>query len=156
MKQFLFTVLLSFLFITLFAQTGMFGISFNQSFTDAQKVLKDKGFVETEKVIGKAVYTNSKIKGLESVRLNLDGETNVVTGWVIKYSAKGDKAFIDKLTKDLTDLHKVNPFYDDYYGEDVWELENGKAVYVAIDSNDDIVSMEYTEFDESYYDDWWW
>ncbi len=151
MKHILLTILFLFLFIYLFAQTGMFGISFGQEKSKVQTELKAKGFVETDKTVSIFNYTNSKIPDLASLKLYINEEKGIVTGWVVKYSVNGDQAKIDKIFNDLTEMHDVSPFYDDYYEEHVWELDNGKAAYVYVDPDSSTLTIDYTEFDDSYY-----
>jgi hypothetical protein len=135
--------------ISLFAQKGMFDISFDQDVKEVHKALLAKGFTEGEKTSSFTQYSNPKIPMLQLLTVRDSEEDGTVSGWTIKYIVNGDQALIDKYMADLTALHKVEPYYDDYYEEDVWELENYNAIYAYTLEDGKIMVIEYT-----YFDDW--
>lgn len=151
MKQILFTVILITLAISLSAQTGLFGISFGQNRHDVQEMLTKAGFKLDESKEDKLKFTNSKIKGLTELSVEFGSEGGV-TSWEIKYNTKDNPELVDEITNQLTDLHEISPWWDDYWEEWVWELENYMAVYMY--SSGEYLRVDYDEWDDSY--DYWW
>ncbi len=143
------------LFISLFAQKGMFDISFGQDTQEVRKALLAKGYTEGEKTTSSTVYHNPKIPDLQSLQVRDYEENGTVSGWTIKFVVNDDEAKINKYMEDLTALHKVSSYYDDLYEEEVWELDNNKAIYVYPSDDNSVLTIEYTEYDDwGYWEEW--
>ncbi|PKN73852.1 MAG: hypothetical protein CVU50_01305 [Candidatus Cloacimonetes bacterium HGW-Cloacimonetes-3] len=155
MKRTLLICLFIALVLGLFAQKGMFDISFGQDISDVNKALLAKGFTVSEKTDTSTLYKSTKIPRLASLSVRDLDKNGTVSGWTIRFTVNGDQTIIDKYMADLTALHKVESYYDDYYEEDVWELENEKAIYVYPTGDEsETLIIEYTDFDD-YWDYWY-
>jgi len=151
MKQLLFTILLVTLALGLSAQTGLFGISFGQSRAEAQKMLTQSGFIVDESKDDEISFSNPKIEGLTDLSVEFDSEGGV-SGWEIKYDLKDHPKLADEISDQLTDLHGIAPWWDEYWEEWVWELENDMAIYVYMTT--EYLRVDYDVWDDSY--GYWW
>lgn len=155
MKRALFAVLLLIFAASLAAQTGIFGISFGQTFTDLDKMLKSKGFSEFKTDKEAKIYTNSTIENFVEVQIYLDSVTNKVSSWFAYfYNDDSDKAYDSAMTV-LSDIHGIYIIWDDIDEVYVWELDSYKAVYLYESTGGDWIA-EYSDWDEYYDDDYWW
>lgn len=152
MKKLLFTFVLTALAIGLCAQTGLFGISFNQKQADVEKMLKGKGFKVEVTEDGDLLATNPKIKQLTNIEINLNSSKQV-SSWSILYDISKDDAIINEVEAELLKLHGGDRIFDDYYEEWMWELDNEMGAYMYEDG--EILRVSYYEFDYSVYDYMW-
>jgi hypothetical protein len=135
------------------AQTGLFGLSFEQDMGAAHKALLAKGFKENERAETAVTYTNAKIPELISLEVRNLNDDGSVSGWTAKYSQKDNLELESKLKKELVFLHDQQPYYDDYFDEWVWELDNDNAIYFSYNVEDSTLIINYTVYDDS--SDWW-
>jgi len=155
-KTFLF-LLISLFAVAVFAQTGMFDLSYGQNIDDAHKALLTKGFTVAEKTETTTEYSNTKIPHLLSLKISYNKEDQEIIDWIIKYQVNGDQELIDKYIADLDELQDVTSYYDDYTEEYVWELDNYNAIYMSLSEERAIMTIDYTEYDDYYYyDDYWY
>lgn len=152
MKKLLFTFVLTALAIGLCAQTGLFGISFDQKQADVEKMLKGKGFKVEVTEDGDLLATNPKIKQLTNIEINLSSSKQV-SSWSILYDISKDDAIINEVEAELLKLHGGDRIFDDYYEEWMWELDNEMGAYMYEDG--EILRVSYYEFDYSVYDYMW-
>ncbi len=153
MKKLMLICLILWSFLLVYGQTGLFNISFNQNYKDAVKSLQKQGFTISDTTDASITFVNPKLPKLTKLQLRDSYSKNQVSGWTISFQVNGDTALIDKYKSELTDLHKVSPWYDDYYCEYVWELDYPNGVYLYTTDDDDTLVIKYTEID---YDDYWY
>ncbi|HOH79345.1 MAG TPA: hypothetical protein PLO35_06465 [Candidatus Cloacimonadota bacterium] len=151
MKQLLVTFVLLTAAIGLCAQTGLFGISFGQSRADVQSNLTKAGFTVEESKDTQIRYTNPKIENLTELAVEFSFEGGVKS-WEIYYSTIDKPGVLDDVMKQLSDLHGSEPWWDDYFEEWIWDLENDMAVYMY--EGEDYIRVDYDVWDDSF--DYWW
>ncbi len=144
--------------VMLLAQTGMFNISFGQDYQTAVSSLLKQGFTQTDTTSTSRTFVNSKIPSLAKLQLRDTYSEKKVSGWTMYYRVGGDEAVIKDFKDKLDALHKVTSYYDDYYDEEVWELNDTYAIYFYTLDYDETLVIEYTELsdDDYYYDDDYW
>ena len=151
MKQLLVTLILLALAIGLIAQTGLYGISFGQSRDDVQSNLIKTGFKVEESKDTEISFTNPKMEDLTELAVEFGSEGGV-TSWEINFNTKDKPGLVDEVMKQLSDLHGSEPWWDDYFEEWIWDLENDMAVYMY--EGEDYIRVDYDVWDDSY--DYWW
>lgn len=152
MKKLLLLITFAALTLGIFAQTGIWGLAYNQSIDDARSIMKSKGFTISEENDTMISYTNPTMPSVEKVTLKKTGTGEKLRSWIIDYKGNNESTLKQTVFDELNKIHGDISYFDDYWEEWVWELENDMAIYVYI-SSDGIISVEYTEF---YYDDYWW
>ena len=152
MKKSLILVLLSLLATAIFAQTGLFDLSFKQDIKEAHKALLAKGFKESDRTAELVKYTNAKMPELIELEVRNLNDDGTISGWTARYMVKDNEALINQLRTQLDTMHETEGYYDDYFEEWVWELANDKAVYMSLSSDESNLEIQYTEYDD--YWDW--
>lgn len=156
MKKAMLSLLLLMLCLLVFGQTGLFKLSFNQNYQEAAKSLISQGFAVKDSTATSKNFTCSKIPRLTKLSLRNAYSEGLVSGWTVYYKVDGDAALIKEYKDKLSAMHGVDPWYDDYYEEDVWELDYPYAIYVYPIEDGATLVIEYTEIeDDYYYDDWY-
>ncbi|MDD2229149.1 MAG: hypothetical protein PHY48_07055 [Candidatus Cloacimonetes bacterium] len=156
MKKTFFLLMVSLFAVAAFAQTGMFDLSYGQNIEDAHKALLAKGFKVVEQLAPTTEYSNKSVPNLISLKVRDAEDNGTISGWTIKYQVDGDQDKIDKFVTDLDALQGVTSYYDDWFGEWVWVLDNYNAIYMSLSLEEVFLTIDYTVYDDSadYYD-WW-
>lgn len=145
MKKTILTLAFIVLTLGLFAQTGLFDISYGQNRSDVEKNLKSQGFVVAETNDSEIVFNSPSIAYLNYIGISFDKD-NQVDYWEIEYVPKDLEAFFEEMEQTLSEIHgKSRYMRENYLG---WLLENDKAVYLMI------INDESTEVILKYSDDW--
>lgn len=153
MKKTLLILSFVILAVSIYAQTGLWGIAFDQKIADTKAALKKAGFsiaTESETYIN---ATNKSITILKEMNIYFNKETKQVSSWSIYFDRSKATDARDQVMKLVESTNGEYSFYDDEYDEYVWELENGNAIYFS--PNSENLTVSYDIFDDYYYD-WWW
>ena len=157
MKHVLLTLALIALCAVASAQTGLFGLSFDQSMDAAISTLQAKGFKVTLKETSVVELTNSSIKDLKRVRLFFYEKK--LSSWYVYYDAAKKPELKARITKEIEALHGKGQIWDDYSSEWGWKLANDNAVCLREDSEDKELLVTYSYWEEFFgtdEEDWWW
>ncbi|MDZ4182592.1 MAG: hypothetical protein U1B83_06935 [Candidatus Cloacimonadaceae bacterium] len=152
MKKLLLIVTFAVFTMAVFAQTGIWGLAFNQSVEDARNVMKSNGFKLMEEKGTMITYTNASIRYLDKVTLYLALSGKNLESWTIYYKGVKDHAAQASILNELDKLHGDIRYFDREYGGWVWELENDMAIYATTLSEGEFI-VRYTEY---IYDDYEW
>jgi hypothetical protein len=151
-KNIVLALLLCLMGSSLFAQKGLFGLSYGQDLKEARKALLTQGFTKFNQYFDTDEYANKQIPALYFVGLNDYNKNGTLSGWTVYYHVNGDQKLIDKVKAELDALHKNISYHDNVFDERSWELGNEHTVYLKrIDDNKTLV-IDYG--DAEYYDDW--
>lgn len=131
MKQPLLIIALTLVLAGLSAQTGLFRISFSDPLNKADSLLVQSGFF-AQSVEGNLVkYYSDSNKTVESVVLIVDPVSEIVAGWLVRYSSenshKQDEALIDRLVT----MHGEQVLIDEETRQITWALTASRSVSVA-------------------------
>jgi len=151
MKTLLAVVLVLVLGSLLWAQSGMFDLGFGMSRDEAHKILLEKGFTVSERDSFYVVYTNAQKPDLSN--LTLVFESGVIYEWKITLKVDRDESRIGAIRDELNGLHGDVSYWDELIEEQVWELDNGKAVYMWFSEYLTTMYIVYCESDG--YWDWY-
>lgn len=156
MKKIISTLALIAITLGLFAQTGLFGISYGQERSDVENQLKVKGFVVKETTKGKTELTNSKIEYLDYLSVFFNSESKV-SSWMAVYAPEDGADFFNDMEDTLEDMHDEGEYLDWFYT--AWPLGSDKAVYLGLDeSSSPRVIVSYSDDEDLmyyYYDSYW-
>ncbi|MDZ4182593.1 MAG: hypothetical protein U1B83_06940, partial [Candidatus Cloacimonadaceae bacterium] len=115
MKKLLLLVTFAALTLGIFAQTGIWGLAFNQSIDDARNIMKTRGFKLMEETSLMLTYSNASIPNLENVRLKLNDTGDKLRSWMINYKANNDPALEKSIFAELNKIHGDISYFDDYW-----------------------------------------
>lgn len=156
MKKLFIALVFIILALGLYAQTGLYGISFGQSMDAAIANLQSKGFKVILKETSLVDLTNTGIKDLKRVRLFFYEKK--LGSWYVFYDTQNKADIKARIVKDIETLHGKGQIWDEYENEWGWQLANGNAVYLKEDREDKEVIVEYGYWKEYFGTDeeeWW-
>ena len=113
-----------------FAQTGLFELSYGDSFEDCETTLVDKGFSNNIGDFGPNYFEPDDLGYVAYIELNLD-DTRHLKGWTVVYTGEVHDDYEEVAMDAIISWHgeDYDVDYDDWdfeYYE--WELENGRYV----------------------------
>jgi hypothetical protein len=151
MKGIILVIAFVMLVASMFAQTGLFGLSYGQTLKEANKILVAKGFKEVRTSDDFVRYSNPKLASLTDLVVNNYGKNGIVSGWTAYYKVNDDPKQMDILRAEIDAIHKTYSSYDNVFEERCWELGNDHAVYLKYLSKDTIIidyslSYDYEDF----------
>jgi hypothetical protein len=135
MKKIIFTLLFITAVALAFAQTGLFGLSFGDSFSKATLALEEAGFIPGTMENGSIYFEVEEVEYVNWVQLKFDANI-MLTGWTVCYSDEVYDDCEDVVIEALVSWHgedydlEYNEYEDEFY---VWQLENGKFVEAGWD-----------------------
>ena len=153
MKHIFVIVVFSLVCLGLSAQTGWFNISFDQDRGETLAILAEQGFKIEEDKQERMSFSGSTYKGFLSLELWFNAEDRV-SSWSIIYDAKASEEFVDDLLDEMDEMSGFQAIWDENNDTWVWELENHKGAYLY-ELPGDKIRIEYGEFDDSVYDEWY-
>jgi len=126
--KFILIIALCLIAVSLGAQSGLFGLRFNESYTEAEKSLLDNGLVRKAQdryTVDFEPKTKDKIVGLTVYR---HPESNKLIGWLIAYPPTRDPAATHPVVKELISLHGVEFDFRKSANIYSWSVDEGKVV----------------------------
>jgi len=123
-----------------FAQTGLIGLSYGDSFEKASGILSAAGFTNDSGENG-PLHFFSPDEVVYQVRLGID-ESDCITDWTVVFYSGYAQMAIDVLIDWHGDVF-TNSFDDFSIEYWIWELEGGKSVEAFVNPYDDRVYVNY-------------
>ena len=155
MKNLLLVFALILLITSVYAQKGMFEISYDDSVSTTIAHLKDKGI---ELRFDDRIYRGSFGTEPEASQIIIypSYDSLTVSQWEIRFNL-GDKTKTEvDIIEELKSIHGDYDVYQDYDYDYIWYFPNDRAHYVFI-TNDGFVNISYTfgNWDEDDYYYYW-
>lgn len=133
------------------AQSGIFGLSFQDKYGVAVKKLTDLGFVEVSKDYDVVTFENSKMPYLRDVIIYYCHEEEMMAGWSANFITDSERKYALEMNKILNELHgeyhETSEMGDEYY----WLFDEYRMLVVYM-KDSDTMSMLYmdTLYDEYF------
>ncbi|HNX36905.1 MAG TPA: hypothetical protein PL124_04770 [Candidatus Cloacimonadota bacterium] len=151
-KRFILLSLMLLLGLGLFAQTGLYFLSYDDTITEADSILTDQGFQVANDNTGNLIryypMNNPKIK-VVSLIMNPDFKT--VAGWQVVYNADNSEADDNYVFQQLTKMH--NDWFKNYEetGQIVWFLTDTRTVHLVYLDDGSLTVLYYdSKFDKLF------
>jgi hypothetical protein len=149
MKKSLLCIILLIGLGSIFAQTGLFNLAFEMSRNESESVLKNQGFVVTERRDSDILYVNPNLPYI--TRIQLGFYEDHLLEWMIVY----DKTQKDNLLRDvsasLQKLHGKNGWGSDEDAQLHWDLDYGNLMHLDWSKSSDYFEVFYTYDDEFFW-----
>jgi|GEM_PF-797926 len=146
MKRFILTFIILAAALTLFAQKGLFGISYDDSYQAVKTNLTsyDPVFTLSEENGNKCVYTSPDNDYIDHLVVYFDKPKGNVVMWQVFYLDQEDEDIEDVAVNAAEDWHGDNEWDDDYECY-YWEFGDGKTLYIGYNTDYWIVAEYYND-----------
>jgi len=137
MKQIALILLLLGIVGGLCAQQGLFDLSYGYSYEKANQVLNDDfyKYVETEHSPTYSCYYSQTNDYVDSIELFFNSELDQLVCWRITYHELEDDYILDAVLEAAVSIHGEDYALDEDYGTYIWDLGDGKSLYLGYDAN---------------------
>lgn len=129
----------------LVAQTGMFGLSFGDSYHKCASILQKEGFkLDGEPANNEYTFESSANEDIDSIILKMQPGADRLNGWTIAFNIFGDEYETEDMVFELViDLHGDDYEYDDTMETYTWSLGNKRFVDVTWGWLYDMLYVDY-------------
>jgi hypothetical protein len=144
MKRLFWILLITLLASAMWAQTGLFDLSYGMGKDEALETLDTNGFTvsnETDYWIEAVPVDNYYVEKME---LTFSESSGGLTDWWIVYLEQEDEDIESLVMEALEERHGYDYYYDDYAFESSWDLGDGHYVYAGWDWDYATFYVEYT------------
>ncbi len=132
----------------LYAQSGLFGISYDMELAKADSTLRYLGFTYWENVGTMVKYKTELDPMAKALVLIVDPSTSKVAGWLVRHdpslAAEDNRVVVNR----LYDLHGDNAAYDEMTQQIVWTLSPSRTIHAAYWSDGSLVVL-YHDLDKA-------
>lgn len=135
MKTSFIALCLLMLTLPLLAQTGLFGLSYGQSRTEAASILKEHAFLPSASEANVFQRVDSDVYFDTVVWLYFTPNDPKMKAWLIEIYVEDteDLIFEDEMLDQLYALHGVFDDYDDLLSEGYWQLDETRFLNTSFD-----------------------
>ena len=126
-----------------FAQTGLYNVSFDKKVADVEANLKNQGFYLIQKTSASSTYLQRNNTYLVGLTLHGFYDQGEVIGWEVNYCLEDEPDLYDETIAKLTRLHGHWDYSSKTRFELSWFLENNKTLTVTYDEDDDVLTIRY-------------
>ncbi len=145
MNKALLVLLLLVLGVGLYAQTGMFGLSYGDSYKKVKEKLAkmDDHFTDTTTTGSERCFVGFEDAQVDHIDAKFDAKLEKLLAWKIFFDGYYDEDQYDYVMETVSELHGVGDCdEDDEYSPYYWELGGGKMLYVGYNLDEWLV-VEY-------------
>ena len=143
MKKILLIALLAVTAAMLSAQSGLFGISYDDDLNTADSLMSQQGFVAGEVEGNMVKYYSDYNKLVDSVVLFVDPSAEAVAGWFVMYSKENTKEQDDYVITRLHDLHGEGVQYNAEHEQFIWPLTDTRMVQLQYVGSGNLCVLYY-------------
>lgn len=137
--------------ISLFAQTGLFNLSFGDSFGQAEKQLLSQGLLKKEQADNAALFIPKSSDLLHGLKVYMDPMSSKVVGWLITYKPQTEPDTRVVVTNQLKKLHGNGKFVRSLGGL-AWNIDNTHQILFYPNQKTGVYCVLYMDSNyEDYY-----
>jgi hypothetical protein len=155
MKKTLLTLVLLMLAWMLAAQTGLFSLSYGESYADAKKALNEDTYAyqEISNKDGVSTFISETNDYVEKMLLFFD--KGVLVSWQIFFLEQEDEDIEELVAGSAEEWHGSEEYWDEDYECWVWNLDGKKSLYLGYNFDAylvaDYYNADYPQFSELVY-----
>lgn len=146
MKKICFLLVLLICSVGLFAQSGLFNLSYAIPAAEADSILNFNGFQRTDSLNHSITYTPKDNTLISALIAFIEPTTNRMIGWFIKYSPANTEENDDFVMQTLQQLHGKTNHYDVETKQLIWFLSTTRTVHVLYAADNSLTVLYYDSF----------
>ena len=137
MKPTLLTLMLLVILSGLCAQTGLFDLSYGDSYEKANETLTEDfyKYVETDHSPTYSSYYSETNDYVDTIELFFDDVLDQLISWRITYRELDDDDILSAVLDAAISVHGEDYNWDEDYETYIWDLGGGKYLYLGYDAN---------------------
>ncbi len=158
MNKLLLVVLLCALGMGLYAQTGLFGLSYGDSYKQVKDKLSkvEDHFTDTISTGTERCFVASNDSQVDHIDAKFDAKLEKLLAWKIYYNGYYDAEQFDYVMENASELHGVGDCDDeDDYAPYYWDLDGEKMLFVGFNGDDWLVADYYNPICADFSDFSW-
>jgi len=157
MKRLFFTLILLCAALTLFAQQGLFGISYGDSYQAVKDNLENysTAFEISEEDGSQCVYVSYDNEYIDRIVCYFDQPKGTLVSWQVFYIEQSEEDVWDVAYDAAADWHDEGDWDDDYEVY-YWDFGDGKTLYIGYNSDYWLVADYYNEAYSQYSEVVYW
>ncbi|MDY0152638.1 MAG: hypothetical protein RBS43_10235 [Candidatus Cloacimonas sp.] len=143
MKKLYLLLLLLVCTLGLFAQSGLFNLSYAILATEADSILALSNFENTATGVNTITYTPTDNDLVSAIILFIEPKTERMIGWFIKYNPDNTEENDDYVLKTLQQMHGEKNHMDEETQQLVWFLSTTRTVHVMYAEDNSLTVLYY-------------
>jgi hypothetical protein len=152
LKKIIFLVIALTLSLGLFAQKGLFNLSYGMSLENANDVLAQAGFHAEESEAHAVKYYCDINEFVSAILLFLEPNTNRLAGWFVKYNSDNgednDHLVIDRIAM----MHGETNHFEEETQQLIWFLTNTRTLHVMYAQDGSLTALYYDSYFSELFD----
>nr|MDK2850808.1 hypothetical protein [Candidatus Cloacimonadota bacterium] len=152
MKKIIFLIIALTISVGLFAQKGLFNLSYGMTLEEANNVLAQAGFYPEESEAHAVKYYSDINELVSAIMLFLEPNTKRLAGWFVKYNPENgednDHLVIDRITM----MHGKTNHFDEETQQLIWFLTNTRTLHVMYAQDNSLTALYYDAFFAELFD----
>lgn len=146
MKKIIFLLITLALSAGLFAQSGLFNLSYGMTLEEADSILGAAGF-QAEGSQKSAVKYYSDINELVSaILVFLEPNTQRIAGWFIKYNPANGEDNDHLVIERISNMHGVTNDFEEETQQLIWFLSNTRTLHVMYAQDGSLTALYYDSY----------
>ncbi|MCK9309751.1 MAG: hypothetical protein PHH43_02455 [Candidatus Cloacimonetes bacterium] len=152
MKKIIFLFVLITCALGLYAQSGLFNLSYAMPFAEADSLLNAQGFFAKDSEKDLLRYFPKDNKLISAVIIFIEPKSQRIIGWFIKYDPSNEEKY-DKLVIDsIMALHGEKNHFDEDTEQLIWFLSTTRTVHVVYALDGGLTVLYYDSFFHELFD----
>ncbi|MDD4309941.1 MAG: hypothetical protein PHO32_06135 [Candidatus Cloacimonetes bacterium] len=143
MKKISILLFLVTLALGLFAQSGLFDLSYAIKLVEADSIMVYNGFVGSEPANNMVKYTPAANDLVSAIILFVEPKTQRMIGWFVKYNSENTEENDDYVVRTLAKLHGETNHFDDDTQQLIWYLSTTRTVHVMYSADNSLTVLYY-------------
>lgn len=143
MKKIILLILASCLFGGLFAQQGLFSLSYGITMAEADSILAISGFFAGNSESDVVKYHSDINEFVEAILLFIEPKSGRLAGWFVKYNSENgednDHLVIDR----ISNMHGETNHFDEETQQLIWYLSTTRTVHVLYSEDGSLTALYY-------------
>lgn len=131
---------------SLFAQSGLFDLSYAIPWVEADSLLMTNGFSAQENANNQVKYYSAANPLVSAIILFVEPKTQRMVGWFVKYSAENTEENDNYVLETLAKLHGKTNHYDEETQQLIWYLSTTRTVHVMYAADNSLTVLYYDSY----------
>ena len=131
----------------LFAQKGLFNLSYGNSMAEVDSILATHGFFAEESQPNVVKYYSDENELVDAIMVFLDKEKQRLVGWFVKYSNENGEQNDFLAIQRIAKMHGMENTYDESTDQLVWVFSERRSLHVMFTAQRHLTALY---FDSDY------
>ncbi|PKN73497.1 MAG: hypothetical protein CVU50_01925 [Candidatus Cloacimonetes bacterium HGW-Cloacimonetes-3] len=136
----------------LYAQTGLFNLSYALTFAEADSILNSHGFFAKDSGTDLVRFFPTKNKFIDAVSVFVEPKSKRIIGWFVKYNPENTEDNDQYIIKTISEMHGEKNHYDEDTEQLIWFLSTTRTVHVMYATDGGLTVLYYDSYFHDLFD----